>query len=88
MVYCYLITYDANKGSFPEELKEKLKRFGEVKFISGSVYVLISQKELNVELLFKKLSCYIDESTYDPEKLFVARLGRRFPPLELFHTLD
>lgn len=63
-------------------------KYGEVKYISRSVYVLISQKEVDVKVLFKKLSCYIDESTIDPEKLFVAHVGRTHPLLDFFDTLD
>ncbi len=86
--YRYLVTYNANEDSAPEQLREKLSKYGEVKYISRSVYVLISQKEVDVKVLFKKLSCYIDESTIDPEKLFVAHVGRTHPLLDFFDTLD
>lgn len=86
--YRYLVTYDADEDSAPEELREKLSEYGKVKYISRSVYMLISKEELNVQDLFDDLSYYINESTIDPEKLFVAHVGRTHPLLDSFDTLD
>ena len=84
----YLVTYDADEDSAPEKLREKLSEYGKVKYISRSVYVILSKEELNVQDLFDDLSYYINESITESEKLFVAHVGRTHPLLDSFDTLD
>lgn len=74
--YRYLVTYDADKISFPEDLIKKLHEFGEVVHISGSVFGIESTVEWNVKSIFNELKSYIN---HPEDNLFIARLNSNIP---------
>lgn len=74
--YRYLVTYDADEVSSPEELRKKLSLFGKVTYISRSVYGICSDTEWNVEFMFSELKRYIHQPA---KNLFIAYLSSYFP---------
>lgn len=80
-MFKYIITFDADEYSYPEELKEKLLEYGDVKYISRSVYSLETEEELSTVYLFKALKSYINDPR---ENLFVGHLTSTYPMLDTF----
>lgn len=77
----YLVTYDADKISFPNELRKKLDDFGKVVHISGSVFGIKSTIEWKVEEIFNGLKSYIN---HPEDNLFIARLSSNIPSFAHF----
>lgn len=79
--YRYLVTYDADKASVPEELRENLSKYGRVVYISGSVYGIYSKNKQNVRTMFNELKSYINEPE---DNLFIAHLSSNIPSFDHF----